>query len=327
MMKLLIREQDQDIRLNHLPSLLNADWSIEAVNHLDTDLWSEKLKSVDAIITMSWINHGVTCENLKLIQLPGAGLDGLDLDAVPKQTSVCNVFEHEIPIAEFVMAAILQGVTNLVQLDKNIRSNNWSGSYLFGPAHDELFGKTIGIIGYGHIGKEVAKRIKPFGVQVIGCGPRIPTAGEIPDVFYSVEDLDTVLALSDFILISTPLTPETKGLISKNEFKHMKRSAVILNIARGEVINEEALYQACRDKEIGGAVIDTWYQYPTSISDNTSPSRFNFSELDNVIMSPHASTWTDALIRRRTKFIAENLNRLSKGQPLLNVVKESDKIK
>ena len=86
MMKLLIREQDQDIRLNHLPSLLNADWSIEAVNHLDTDLWSEKLKSVDAIITMSWINHGVTCENLKLIQLPGAGLDGLDLDAIPKQT-------------------------------------------------------------------------------------------------------------------------------------------------------------------------------------------------------------------------------------------------
>lgn len=327
MMKLLIRQQDEDIRLSRLPSLLNVDWSIEAVNHLDTDLWLENLESVDAVITMNWINPGVKCENLKLIQLPGAGLDGLDLDAIPKQTSVCNVFEHEIPIAEFVMAAILQGVTNLTQLDKNIRSNNWSGSYLFGPVHDELFGKTIGIIGYGHIGREVAKRIKPFGVQVIGCGPRIPTSGVRPDAFYTVEDLDTVLALSDFILVSTPLTPETKGLISKTQFRKMKTSAIILNIARGEVINEEALYQACRDKEIGGAVIDTWYQYPRSISDNTPPSRFNFSELDNVIMSPHASTWTDALIHRRTKFIAENLNRLSRRQPLLNVVKQSDKIK
>jgi len=282
MMKLLIRQQDEDIRLSRLPSLLNFDWSIEAVNHLDTDLWLENLESVDAVITMNWINPGVKCENLKLIQLPGAGLDGLDLDAIPKHTSVCNVFEHEIPIAEFVMAAILQGVTNLTQLDKNIRSNNWSGSYLFGPVHDELFGKTIGIIGYGHIGREVAKRIKPFGVQVIGCGPRIPTSGVQPDAFYTVEDLDTVLALSDFILVSTPLTPETKGLISKTQFRKMKSSAIILNIARGEVINEEALYQACKDKEIGGAVIDTWYQYPRSISDNTPPSRFN---LANLIMS------------------------------------------
>ena len=148
----------------------------------------------------------------------------------------------------------------------------------------------MGIIGEGHSGREVAKRIKPCGGQVIGCGPRIPTSGVQPDAFYTVEDLDTVLALSDFILVSTPLTPETKGLISKTQFRKMKTSAIILNIARGEVINEEALYQACRDKEIGGAVIDTWYQYPRSISDNTPPSRFNFSELDNVIMSPHAST-------------------------------------
>ena len=325
-MKLLIREQDQEIRLSQLPSLLNSDWSIEAINHYDTDLWLKKLQTVEAVITMNWRNPSLVCETLKLIQLPGAGLDGLDLHSVPKQTAVCNVFEHEIPIAEFVMAAILQGVTNIRQLDKNIRSNNWSGSYLFGPTHEELFGKTISIIGYGYIGKEVAKRIKPFGVRVVGCGPRVPTSGEQPDVFYPIEDIDTVLALGDFILISTPLTSETKGLISTSQFKKMKSSAIILNIARGEIIEEEALYQACKKKLIGGALIDTWYEYPTSISDRTPPSRFLFNELDNVIMSPHASAWTDALIQRRTRFIAENLNRLSKGQALLNVVKQSDKL-
>ena len=326
-MKLLIREQDQEIRLSHLPSLLNSNWSIEAVNHFDTDLWLKKLQNVEAVITMNWSNPGVACKTLKLIQLPGAGLDGLDLKTIPKQTSVCNVFEHEIPIAEFVMTAILQGVTNLIQLNQNIRNNNWSGSYIFGPAHEELFGKTISIIGYGHIGKEVAKRIKPFGVYVIGCGPREPTSGERPDAFYPIGDLNTVLALSDFILISAPLTSETRGLISKTQFKKMKSSSVIINIARGEIIDEDALYHACKERKIGGAVIDTWYQYPIRFSEHTPPSRFNFSELDNILMSPHASAWTNALIHRRTRLMAENLNRLSKGLALLNVVKQSDKIR
>ena len=107
----------------------------------------------------------------------------------------------------------------------------------------------------------------------------------------------------------------------------MKETAVIINVARGSIINEEALYQACKEREIGGAVIDAWYQYPEKISNRTPPSNFNFNELDNVIMSPHASAWTDALIYRRTKFIAENLNRLARDEPLLNIVKYSDKMK
>ena len=326
-MKLLIREQDQAIRLSHLPSFLSSDWSIEAINHLDSDLWFRQLQTVDAVISMQWTDPGIPCDNLKLLQLPGAGLDALDLQTIPVHTSVCNVFEHEIPIAEFVIAAILQWVTHLNTLDRNMRQNNWSGSHLFGPTHEELYGKTIGILGYGHIGKEVAKRIKPFGVRVIGCGPREPASGEKPDTFYLIDQLDAVLELSDFILVSTPLTEETEGLISKSEFKKMKNTAVIINVARGSIINEEALYRACKEKQIGGAVIDTWYQYPQYISEQIPPSRYNFNGLDNVIMSPHASTWTDSLIYRRTKLIAENLNRLARGEPLLNVVKHCAKIK
>ena len=116
-----------------------------------------------------------------------------------------------------------------------------------------------------------------------------------------------------------------KGLLKF--FKKMKNTAVIINVARGSIINEEALYRACKEKQIGGAVIDTWYQYPQDISEQIPPSRYNFNGLDNVIMSPHASTWTDSLIYRRTKLIAENLNRLARGEPLLNVVKHCAKIK
>ncbi|MDA0237466.1 MAG: 2-hydroxyacid dehydrogenase [Proteobacteria bacterium] len=307
--------------------MLSSAWSIEAINHIESDLWFAQLQTADAVISMQWTDPNIPCNNLKLLQLPGAGLDGLDFRTIPAHTSVCNVFEHEIPIAEFVIAAILQWVTHINTLDRNMRKNNWSGSSLFGPTHEELCGKTIGIIGYGHIGREVAKRIKPFGVHVIGCGPRKPVSGEKPDTFYLIDHLDTVLGLCDFILISTPLTEETEGLISKSEFKKMKKTAVIINVARGSIINEGALYQACKEKQIGGAVIDTWYQYPDNISEQIPPSRFNFNELDNVIMSPHASAWTNSLIYRRTKFIAENLNRLARGEPLLNIVKHSDKIK
>ena len=326
-MKVLIKEQDEATRLSHLPSLLSSDWSIEAINHLNSDLWLERLQEVDALISMRWMDPGIPCHNLKLIQLPGAGLDGLEFQTIPAHTSVCNVFEHEVPIAEFVVAAILQWVTQLNALDRSMRQNDWSGSHLFGPTHEELSGKTIGILGYGHIGKEVAKRIKPFGVHVIGYGPREPVSGEKPDTFYHIDQLHTVLELCDFILISAPLTEETEGLISQSEFKKMKETAVIINVARGSIINEEALYQACKEREIGGAVIDAWYQYPEKISNRTPPSNFNFNELDNVIMSPHASAWTDALIYRRTKFIAENLNRLARDEPLLNIVKYSDKMK
>jgi phosphoglycerate dehydrogenase-like enzyme len=270
---------------------------------------------------MDWVYPGVTCDRLKLIQLPGAGLDGIDFTAVPSQTSVCNVFEHEIPIAEYVMAAILQSVIKLPQMDKNLRKNNWTGSHLFGPTHGELHGKTIGILGYGNIGKEVAKRAKPFGLKIIGCGPRKPLSGVKPNVFYPLDRLNEMLKTSDFLLISAPLTSETENLITRSQLKKMKASSIIINIARGPIVDEESLYLACKERIIGGAVIDTWYQYPKNDKIDTPPSRFDFGQLDNVIMSPHASAWTDALVRRRTKFMAENLNLLIQNKQLRNIVK------
>ena len=320
-MKLLIREIDLEIRLRDLASLLNPQWQVKATNHLESDLWLKEIQKVDAVISMDWVYPGVTCDRLKLIQLPGAGLDGIDFTTVPSQTSVCNVFEHEIPIAEYVMAAILQSIIKLPQMDQNLRKNNWTGSHLFGPTHGELHGKTIGILGYGNIGKEVAKRAKPFGLKIIGCGPREPLSGVKPNVFYPLDRLNEMLKTSDFLLISAPLTSETENLITKSQLKKMKASSIIINIARGPIVDEEALYVACKERIIGGAVIDTWYQYPKTDKVDTPPSRFDFGQLDNVIMSPHASAWTDALVRRRTKFMAENLNLLIQNKQLRNIVK------
>jgi phosphoglycerate dehydrogenase-like enzyme len=101
----------------------------------------------------------------------------------------------------------------------------------------------------------------------------------------------------------------------------MKSTALLINVARGALIDEQALYEACRDRRIGGAAIDTWYQYPAQGKTHAEPSRLPFRDLDNMIMTPHASAWTQGLLPRRCRLIAQNLDRLARAEVLVNVVR------
>ncbi|MEK9916354.1 MAG: 2-hydroxyacid dehydrogenase [Betaproteobacteria bacterium] len=319
-MKLLVKAQDIDIRLAHLANLLNPEWVINPVDINDKKRWSHELMSADAVITMDWDYHNQSFERLKLIHLPGAGLDAINFKSVPDKVTVCNVFEHEVPISEYVISSILMWTTRIHLQDRLLRKNDWSGSHLFGPTHQELCGKTIGILGYGRIGKAIASRIKPFGVDVIACGPRAPASGVKPDNYYPLSQLSQFLSKSDFLVIAAPLTDETHDLIGNKELTQMKPNSVLINIARGTIVNEKAIFNALKTRAIEGAIIDTWYHYPENLLDDILPSNYDFSKLENVIMTPHSSAWTDGLILRRNRVIAENLNRLSDGRELMNVV-------
>ena len=133
--------------------------------------------------------------------------------------------------------------------------------------------------------------------------------------------LDTLLAQADFVLLALPLDGSTAGLIGDARIALMKSTAVIINVARGALIDERALYEACRDRRIGGAVIDTWYRYPAAGETRAAPSALPFHELDNVIMTPHGSGWTEGLLPRRCRLIAQNLDRVARGEPLQNIVR------
>ena len=321
-MNLLIKSRDQYDRLASLSLHLDSRWSISVADDTNRDKWFDALAIADAVITMDWRDRPTTELNqLKLIQLPGAGLDAIDQTLIPNHTSICNVFEHEIPIAEFILGTLLQKALRLKKLEENMRSGSWKGSYLFGPTHDEVHGKTIGIIGYGHIGREVSKRAKAFGMNVIAAGPRPQNDPGNLDRFFDITELHEMLALSDYVVVAAPLLPETKGLIGIPEFSSMKETAVIINVARGEIIKEKALFDACKNQSIGGAVIDTWYRYPVHVDEQLMPSSLPFEDLDNVTMIPHASAWTAELIERRNQKMSENMNRLLLGKPLLNVVR------
>jgi phosphoglycerate dehydrogenase-like enzyme len=246
---------------------------------------------------------------LRLVHAAGAGCDSIAMDALPDGVRVCNVFHHERAIAEYVVMTMLALHRDLFRQDRQLRKGIWDGSCVQGPPRaSELTGMTLGLVGFGHIGHEVARVAAAFDLRILSLRSR-----------HTPAELETLLAGSDFIVISCPLTDETRGMIGAAELSMMRPTASLINVARGEIVEEAALYEALRDRKIRSAAIDVWYQYPRDGIER-QPSRFPFGELDNVILTPHSSAWTDRVVSLRFRDIAANIDRLAAGEPLVNVV-------
>jgi phosphoglycerate dehydrogenase-like enzyme len=177
------------------------------------------------------------------------------------------------------------------------------------PRASELSGRAIGIIGFGHIGREIARLAAPFDMRIRHIRSRHMRA-----------ELEALLAESDFVVVTCPLSDETRGMLGAAELARMRPTASLINVARGEILDEEALYEALRDRRIRSAAIDVWYQYPRD-GGSRMPSRFPFAELENVILTPHSSAWTERVVALRFRDIASNIDRLAAGEPLTNVVR------
>jgi phosphoglycerate dehydrogenase-like enzyme len=258
---------------------------------------------------------------LKLLHVPAAGFDGIDMNAVPAEAAVCNSFGHEQAIAEYVMAALLLRAVPLSDADARLRRGDWA--YWAGAperAHGELSDMTLGLFGFGHIGQTIAARAKAFGMKVVVANRSAVPASPLVDRAFALGDV-AFWSAADAIVVSLPLTEGTRGIVGKDELAALRPDAVILNVGRGPVIDEEALYHALASGQIGGAVIDTWYRYPSRDEPNALPASLPFHELRNLVMTPHMSGWTRGTIRRRRDLIARNVNHLAAGEPLENVVR------
>ena len=292
----------------------------------------KKIKKAHIVITMSWgksmwggkeaVKIPET-QNLKLIHLPGAGLDAIDFSQLPDKCKVCNVYEHEIPMAEYCIGNILYWEMELLRKVIKFKSLDWSDCMIFdGSTHSELYNKSLAIIGYGKIGKEIAKRIKPFGVEVTSYTRVKQKKDRYLTNVYLSSQLKKNIHKFDYIIIACPLTNKTENLINKDIIKKMKKTAVIINVARGGIVNEKDLYYALKRKQIAGAIIDTWFKYPNSkIQNRFEPSSYRFDKLPNIIMTPHISAWSEGMIKRRSQIISDNINRLRSNKKLINEIK------
>jgi len=302
----------------------DTEWELRSWRPEDGEsALARELESADAVVTMSWDADTPPAPRMRLLQLPGAGLDGIDFSAVPPRAAVCNVYEHEIGIAEYLVLAMLEWEIALARMDRELRRGRWSDGFAMEcPLHGELMGKRVGFIGYGRIARETARRLRPFGVRLLARTRSPHKADEHVDDVAGMDRLSEMLAVCDYVVVACPLTEETRGIVDRRALASMKSDGVLLNVARGDVVDEDALYAALRDERIGGAVIDTWYRYPEGPSDVPCyPSKHPFHTLDNVIMTPHASGWSAGLLTRRARVIAANLDRLARGEALLNVAR------
>jgi phosphoglycerate dehydrogenase-like enzyme len=259
---------------------------------------------------------------LRLLQSVAAGLDLLDTEAVPKGVTICNVFGHEPAIAEYVIMSMLVLTHRLFESVTAFREGSWVASPQFGGGspHGEVLGRTIGIIGYGRIGREVAERAAGLKCRVLAVN-RSPVADPAPaETVFPFADLDRMLPLCDTVRIACALAPETKGLIDTRRLALMKRGAVLINVARARIVDEDALYIALKNGQLGGAALDVWWQYPTAAEPERRPSRRPFHELPNVLITPHSSSSTGATADRRWSVVAANLDRFVRGEPLENIV-------
>jgi phosphoglycerate dehydrogenase-like enzyme len=276
----------------------------------------------DILVSNHWRADYPPSPKLRLVQSVATGVELFDLQALPKGVAICNAFGHETAIAEYIVMVMLALHHRLFEISGEFRERgSWQTSWVqSGKPHGEVRGSTLGIVGYGRVGREVARRAAPLGCRILAANrsAREPEAGV--ERVYPLAELDQMLPECDTVALCTALGPETTGLIDARRLKLMKPTAFLINISRGQVIDEDAVYAALRDRTIAGAALDVWWQYPNPSEPERRGSRHAFHELPNVILTPHNSGWTSGMVRRRWDEIADNIGRFFRGEPLINMV-------
>lgn len=214
------------------------------------------------------------------------------------------------PLADWTVAMMLHFAFDIPRVIRQQREQVWEPFTSPG-----IEGKTLGIIGYGGIGSAAAERAKPFGVKILALRRRVELSQKDPlvDAFYSPAQINELMAASDYVLVSTPFTKETEGLVGAAQIAAMKPSAVLINVGRGQVIDEAALIDALESGAIRGAALDVVQQEPL-------PAPHRFYSLPNVVLSPHTADHVEGFLIPATECFVENFERFRKGEPLQNVV-------
>ncbi len=278
---------------------------------------------VDVIVS-TWLSPEAASAagNLRLLQKTGAGVDDMPFDALGPDVWVANTSgANPVPLAEGAVALVMALAKRVVQRHTGFREGR------SGPRGVELRGKRAGIIGIGSIGAEVARRLKAFEMEILAVrrhpNPELKESLGL-EFLGGRGDLDRVMRESDFVVVTVPLTPETRGMIGEKEIRLMKPTAFIVNVARAAIIQEEPLYRALEEERIAGAALDVWWKPhwwdPAWNPESMDPSRFPFWELPNVICTPHNIGSTDSQSDAALEIMVENILRIRDGRPPINQV-------
>jgi len=257
-------------------------------------------------------------KSLKFIQCVYSGVEHLPYEMIPENVLIAGNFgAYSVPIAEHVLGMILdlakRLTVNHIKLSRGIYDRNTKNKM--------LRGKTVGILGFGGIGKETAKLLKPFDVKILGINRTGKTDFNV-DFIGTLEDLDFVLKESDILVISLPLTKRTKNLITRRELNLMKRDAILINVARAHIVNEKDLYDHLVENPNFQAGFDVWWREP--FGGEEFSLNYPFFELENFLGSPHNSNIVEGMFEEALEVAVKNVLSFIRGEGVRNLVNRED---
>ena len=282
------------------------------------------VKDLDVIIGASVSKEILqSAENLKLFQVPWVGLDRVDFELLKnKNVLIANSKWNDRIVAEYALTLLLTLIKHIVPVHNIFQTGSWNVRFI---QSKQLTNETVLLIGFGSIGREIAKMLKPFTSEVYALrnNPEKSTEEErnlVKRVIGWNEYLE-IAQNASYVINSLPLTPNTENILNKERILGMKISSFFVNVGRGKTVDEQALFEALQSKHLAGAAIDVWYNYKgQNDTEPFFPSKFPFHELENVIMSPHRAAtfvdtpetvWNDAIF---------NIKALAANNPLKNII-------
>ncbi|BBJ27455.1 2-hydroxyacid dehydrogenase [Athalassotoga saccharophila] len=279
----------------------------------------EEIKDADGIVGGHISSEMISkAKNLKVIFVPWAGVNTLPWDEIKKRNvMVSNNHANAKIVAERALALALAVMGRVVEYHNDLSRGIWHGFSAGDPQSafwTSIRGKTCGIIGVGSIGQEIAKLVKAFDCKVIGFKKRkIEKIDFIDEITLNLEE---AVSKSDVIFVTLPLTPQTRGIINEKIISLMI-GKFLINVSRGPVIDEKALYEGIRTKTLRGVAIDTWYRYPDEKNIATLPSAYPIHDFKNVVISPHVGSLTYEGVEEMINATIENVRSyLKNGRPL-----------
>ena len=304
-----------DLLNEHAPEGVNVVVADPTSSH---GVLIEALKDADAAVP--WL-ASVPLEvaeqlpNLKLVQLLTAGYDSVDVVGLGKLGIAVanNGGSNAISVSEHAMTLMLSVYRRMMESWDNTRNGNWREGVDQLPVRTEINGKTVGIIGFGNIGRQVARRLSGFDCEVLYHDTVELMPGRDRELGAQAVDLDHLLRVSDIVTVHVPLNSSTRGLMGAREFGLMKKTAIFINTCRGPVHNEADLIKALQDGEIAGAGLDVLEQEPT---DPNNP----LLSMPTAIVTPHWAGGTGEGNERAVVFALANLERAVEGRKMLSVV-------
>lgn len=278
------------------------EYSFPLEKLVDAD--DSKIKAIDTLIAGSLSNNFFDKNpQVRNVFIPFSGRNGFDENYIKENKILLySTSVHSQYVAERALALCLALMGKIVEYDFSLKKGNWSKrNFKDRISWNSLFNKKVGIYGFGAIGKEIEKLISPFNCEI-----KI-LSRSYKDGYQNVRSLEDLVDFSDVLFVSVPLTEDTRGVIDEKILARMKEK-ILINVARGKIIQEEALYQALLEKSLMGYASDVWFNYPEKGKDYAMPSKFPL-ENERVVMTPHCGGFAEGVEILRYTDILDQIER------------------